>query len=425
MRMGETSEAVVEQLETLLASAQLPSKATLTAKHLIERLSSPVRITLLGPRSAGKSTLAKVLAGAAFTPDDLRLPSTEIRFADHPGLAVTLGDGSRREVPSLDFDAALALSPSFLEIRAPLPALRKFSLLEMVTDGSDADLSAAARWAARRTDMAIWVTPHFDQRQQDIWRSVPEEMKDHGFLALSKTDILSATERRQALVADNPGMHGDFIAVFRVAAKQELAVIEGVGFQATGALHDTGCKDLIDKLTRHVETGSQADVDGARLFLRRFTNGPSRTSGPKKRVETENGVGALPDAEGTPVEREIESLADLTMATALAEHEHPRPPALDSGAEAALAVIRANAEELFDEFARVKNIPTGHVLDCCARTFESLVEVVPEDNDLHCLVVQASDFVVLLLLEKNEQAAHDAVIALLQMKRDFEQALAA
>jgi len=418
----EETDTVVERLRALVASRTLPPRPAQAAEQLFKGLSSPVRIALMGPNGSGKSTLGNVLVGARIIPDDMALPSSEIRFAEKPGLAVIQGDGARRNLASLDYGAALALSPAFIEIHAPQPTLRKISLLEAVTDGSTGQLIAAAKWAARRTDMVIWVTPEFDPRQQALWRSMPDTMKDHAILVLSKTDIISATQQGPAPAGLPAGVTDDFITVFRVAAKQALADVEK---QVTGGADDWGCKSLIDDVIRRVEIGRQADVDGARLFLKRYASAAGPPPTPRKRVEINQVDAPVPTPDDRVETAQSPSPPDLTLATALSDFDTTGNPAPDGEVEAALTLIRGNAERLLEEVTQAPGLSADRVLTCCAETFDALEEAVHEDTGMYGLVLQAADFVVLLQLEKSEQAAQDAVIALLQLKRDFEQLLAA
>ena len=73
---------VIERLQRLQASASLSAQAGKTAETLVKRLSSPVRVTLLGPPGVGKSRLRDILAGEAVVPPDMKLPTTELRSAE-------------------------------------------------------------------------------------------------------------------------------------------------------------------------------------------------------------------------------------------------------------------------------------------------------------------------------------------------------
>ena len=60
MKDNAPEDSVVDRLRHAVEGAVLPKAARGHAAHLIQRLSSPVRLTLLGPPGAGKSDLVNM-----------------------------------------------------------------------------------------------------------------------------------------------------------------------------------------------------------------------------------------------------------------------------------------------------------------------------------------------------------------------------
>ena len=84
---------VIERLEGALDADTLPKAARDYAKHLVRRLSQPVRVSLLGTPGAGKSQLVNMFLGEAIVPDGAVLPTTEYAWGETPQMIITGTDG--------------------------------------------------------------------------------------------------------------------------------------------------------------------------------------------------------------------------------------------------------------------------------------------------------------------------------------------
>jgi hypothetical protein len=89
-----------------------------------------------------------------------------------------------------------------------------------------------------------------------------------------------------------------------------------------------------------------------------------------------------------------------------------------------LALLDANAGAMLSGFDQGQHPSNAQVLEQCGQAIAELDDMIPENGSLRDVVVEAGDVVVLLQLEKGEQAAHDAILAVLQLKRDFAAAAA-
>ena len=185
-------ETVIDRLRIALETEVLPKAARDHAAHLLKRLSSPVRVTLLGRPESGKSELVNMFAGRRILPKDAKLPTLELTFGLAEKITVTGSKGQNTVLESLDFESAAKGSPAFIRAELPLPIFERISLLEVVTDGTGEELQSAVDWAVRRTDIALWCTQFFSEEEQSLWSRVPDSLKDHAFLVLSKADVLSA-----------------------------------------------------------------------------------------------------------------------------------------------------------------------------------------------------------------------------------------
>ena len=63
IQLRPTVESVRPHLEAVLATPSLPARAALSGRQLLERLTSPIRIAILGHPGSGKSQLLNLIAG--------------------------------------------------------------------------------------------------------------------------------------------------------------------------------------------------------------------------------------------------------------------------------------------------------------------------------------------------------------------------
>ena len=414
-----TRDNVLDRLARVQSLASLPDSAKKTAERLIAQLSSPVRFALLGPPGAGKSTLLNVLAGAPVVPPELRLPTAELQCGATDRIIATLGDGTTKEIAGLDFENLQSLSPVFAEIRTSLPTLKEISFLEVVTDGTPEEMMAATKWAAGRTEIAIWVTTEFSLEERALWAKLPDTLKDHGYLVFNQFDKLSAHDRVEYANRLKVSATQGFRSGFQTSALQGLAALDDHEGPDQEALKTSGCQALKKALMRDVDLGTQADIDGALLFLNRFESPVAKAtaSGNKVRSKKPGTMRVNPsrdaaDATEGPDTLQIEAVLERQVA--------PDSDARRDARNLALAHVQAKAEAMLDQLRDSDGSAAEYVLGHCADTVEELTDKLSDDDSLFDPVMQANDIVVLLQLEQTEAAAEDAVVALLQLKRDIE-----
>lgn len=413
-----TRDDVLDRLARVQSLASLPESAQKTTKRLIAQLSSPVRIALLGPPGAGKSTLLNILADASVIPLEPALPTAELCFGATDRIIATLGDGSTKEIAGLDFADLHSLSPAFAEIRTSLPILKEISFLEVVTDGTPEEMMAAANWAAGRTDIAVWVTTEFGIEERALWAKLPDTLKDHGYLVFNQVDKLSPLDRAEYANRLKVSAAQGFRGGFQTAALQGLAALSNHETPDVEALKASGCQSLKKAIRREVDQGTQADIDGALLFLSRFEAAEAKVAGPGKKIRSKQSGALRSDPKGQKAN--VSQDADTLQVEAVLERQaSPDSDAWNDAKNLALGNVRERAEVMLVEL-RSDGSSAERVLGHCAETVEELADTFSDDDSLFEPVMQANDIVVLLQLEQTEAAAEDAVVALLQLKRDIE-----
>ncbi len=213
-------------------------------------------IALLGEFSAGKSTLANVLLGAAQSP--VRVTATQVPpiwYVQGTGAPVRVAsDGTESDLPDTDL-AALSLQDT-RAVRVPLQAgiLRHFSILDM--PGSSDPNMAPDTWDALLplADVVIWCTPAtqaWRQSEAAIWDGIPEGVKARSLLVLTRMDKLgSPADRDRVLRRVARETAGQFRSMLPVSLLDALGPPERRGA--------SGMRQVIDALK-----GILAETTGA------------------------------------------------------------------------------------------------------------------------------------------------------------------
>lgn len=446
MTIEQAVEKALAALEALQNEFTLPPRTSQTIQRLASRLRAPVRLALMGPAGAGKSTLVNVLLGQVVMPKESTLPTTQIHYGETPSLTLTLADGRQETLETLDFDAAAALEPLLVELALPLPHLQHMGLLDVVTDGSDREMVAAARWAAKRAEMALWVTRGYDHLEQEIWRQVPDALQDHAILVLNGIDAYSSTELQTRIETHEAFARNAFLSVAPVSAERAVAALTTPN--SDQHMRTSGCQALIDAINAHIRDGRQADIDAAEMYLSRYgrsinlpidecasAQASTRVVGPAERAmmskanATAEMVAILTKTEPvTPPDPGIDAREGAAAAEAdpafylkrFGEIEEVVPPTAPANSGEALRQIEACAEDLLGQMSAGPDVDAETILQCCLETVEALSGKAPDGSPLEETVYQASDYLLLLQIERSESVADDALAALLQVKREFQ-----
>ncbi|MXQ09518.1 hypothetical protein GQ651_16855 [Alphaproteobacteria bacterium GH1-50] len=414
MKDAAADDTVLDLLRHAVETDALPKAARGHATHLIQRLSSPVRLTLLGPPGSGKSHLINMFVGRAFLPSDLHLPTLEVTWGETEQIEATLASGEKKTVSGLDFRTVAAMQPAFLRILAPVPILRKVSMLEVVTNGDADEMRSAVDWAVRRTDITLWCSQSFGAGEQTLWSRVPDGLKDHAFLVLTKADILSAKGALSGLIAElETVVSEEFHSLFAVATLQGIKAQSVPGKLDEAMYHGSGGSALTSEILRHAERGRRADLDSAQLFLARYQ---TRTDGAvTSRMRVEASTQAAEIAGGVP------SPANSPEAPL-------NPEVFIGGAR----FLKRRGDSLAALLDKIEPGDTRAILDQCTEAVEHLIDMFSTD-DSACEVAdafiddlyEASELLVLMQSEGGDGPAADAATLLLQLRREMEMKLAA
>ena len=272
----DTATALAEAI----AAKSIPAAMMDRAKAILEQLDKPLKVSVMGMPWSGKSGVVNLLAGENVLPDVLRGATVEFTYGEMPRASITRRDGSTTEQIGLPDMYKIGMeSPAFVAIELPLPALRKITLLELAMPTEQAHQARALRWAAKRTDIAIWCTEHFPENEQSLWETVPLEMKDHAILLRTKIDTLGE-DRAAALDKVSDIASDDFAFVLAFSAREALAAQEFDGEIDKELLRASGGMSLISTVLRQINRGQQNALDQAEFILLKADVSPKPNAAP-------------------------------------------------------------------------------------------------------------------------------------------------
>ena len=320
MANADEELTVAQRLGRALDRGLLPAGGPAeAAERLIERLERPARIALLGLPGSGKSSILNLLVGATVVPETLRLPTIVVQHGDTARMMCTLTDGSTKILAGSNLAEVLPLAPALVTLEMDLAALKVISLLEVSAGPMEAEQKRAASWASKRADIVIWCTTSYLPKEQVVWESLPDAVKDNSFMFLTKVDLLGSRQSASAM-HDRVELRAgeEFRQILSISAKEARAAMPPGGPVNRDLFRDSGATAVISAIKTRVQSGRRADMDTAELLLarhveaselvaRRFAEPGEVADGPwtpppeteEPAIEPVDGVDPLPEAAET------------------------------------------------------------------------------------------------------------------------------
>ncbi len=446
-----SDEEIRIALETSLKSGTLPAKLKEQSQQAYNRITQPVRIAVMGLPKSGKTTLLNLLVGDTVIPIEAELPSYAIVRGETERAVCTLRDGSEKVFETIDIPEILAEGPVYISFEMDLPALEKISVLEVVMGPEVAHRRRAMAWAARRADIALWCSQEFTEDEFGLWTGMPDRIKDHAFLVVTKADLFAqdgSLEERLGRMADFAS--DDFHGIFPVATLQALDARAPDGSIDKARMVSSGGLPLISAILKVVELGRQSAFDKAEMLLRQSvekTTPPTElpkelkeliaATSKRKRAEREAAEAAARGEEAPKLPKAKIVSADEPPAAEPVAQEAPREDKLrpetrelfqnvvshvaERGAELSTQLPDlgdAAGETLLNEAIEIAQ----WLADCVSEQSGMGDDVVDSATDM---ALDAADLLQLMQLEDGGDAASEALTVLLQLKRDLQSQLAA
>ena len=419
--MTGNSEPLIARLDLALGNENFPASLHKWGRQLVSHLRKPVQVAVLGLPNSGKSALINMMLGQHVVP---RLEGVSvIEVADGTDLRTMFEaeDGSITWHSGKLVD--LQVPAGTIRARQELPdsGLVEQNFVEINLSG-DFDyqklvVNRVTKWA----DIILWCSEYFDSTEQRLWVDVPEETKDHSCLVLTKAD---KQLMRGVLVDQISALEGfvtkEFLGLYPIATIQAMAARNRNNEFNAELWKSSGGKELFECVMRQIQSGRTADMDQVQNLLNYLS--PEVTSPPRKVATT---VVSSIGTDGPTQKKD-----DPTQ-----KAEHDRTKEFRSlGAEAqndqlldeAAKLLQFCADDMFKKMSHSDDLDPDQVLDQCVRTANALADILEDVNpgnasikEVQDDVLETSELMMLLKLEKGEGAAVDAVTLLLQMKKEI------
>jgi len=213
------------------------------------------------------------LAGNRVVAADTQLGTIRLLYGDTAKTHMTFEDGQTKQISGVPTASSFTPGtvPTETTIHAPLPALKKISLMRLA-EANDVDSQVKAmHWAAEQSDIVIWCTTRFVSIEKTMWSHMPGHVCDNAF-ALRTT--LSEFDRKVSAARSDLGKRvGDEFA-FVIAADLKAALAAQVSVPVdTAAMKSSGATYLISTLLKEINQGRENSLDQARLLLAKYSAG--------------------------------------------------------------------------------------------------------------------------------------------------------
>ena len=396
--MRTQPDQIVGQLHSVLSSGQVPRRQRDLGAEILCHLSQAVRVVVLGRPGSGKTSLINMMLGQEVVHAHNAVDIVEVVYGATAQVTALWVDGTTQTFAGHGMDGQDCREAQRLTYEVPLDGLKTLAFCEVTQPNDLPRQQALLETALQEGQVFVWCSEGFDQTEQDIWRSVPDAIKDHSFLALTK--------------ADRQIMKGDLGA--QIAVLEEIAAEEFLGLHPVATLHAlkaraggeaqealwqaSGGQELVSAVETQVRKGRAADLDQARALLSQLGEvvGASRTESvqtppPRPPVTAPNSA-----------DTQAELLDQLQSHLQTAAQEMLRD--LDDGKI-------PNSEGLLTRCGSTMRELTSH-----------LAADAGQDPGAAGLLDDAQDgeeTLILLQVEQSPTAAEDAVILLLQLRKEI------
>lgn len=406
-------DQVMIRLHKALQGGHLPPEGQRIGQRLMTQLDQPTRIAVLGLSGSGKTSLINMLLGANLMPDLPEISAVEVSYGDAARTQITMIDGTISIGEGILDGANIPDGAMRVCQQLPDQRLKDWSFAEMCLSPAGLAQGQILDWMASRSDIAIWCSQQFDDRERALWSKAPDHLKDHSFLALTRADrLFMKGELAERITRLQPVVADEFMCLYPVATLQ-AASARAQGSALNEALwHSSGGKVFYEGIRRQVEQARTADLDHAYMLLERYKV-------------------ALPEADAAQT-AEVASMRPASQTPAKHPTTKPvRSAAGDSKVQKALDILRDCADELLAASDTASGASTDRILARCSETAEELVGLLSADGTtdatLEALrddVVEGEQMLMLLRLERGESAAEDSLTVLLQLKKELSERVA-
>ncbi len=395
--MRTQPDHIVGQLHSALKSGQFPSRQKAHGTEILSHLSEAVRVVVLGRPGSGKTSLINMILGGEIIQPVSGVNVIEVMYGKVPHVTLELLDGTTQTISSQDLESLPSGTARRATYEVPLESLKTRAFIEVNQPNDPSIQLALLDTALQEGQVFIWCSEAFDHAEQDIWQTVPETIKDHSFLALTKADRqIMKGDLSQRIAALETAVANEFLGLHPVATLHALKSRLGGAIQ--NELWDaSGGHELVEAVQAQVRKGRAADLDQARLLLAQFGN-------TTESVSAKDASAMAP--ENVPAEEVVTAQADLLQQ--LQTH------------------LQTAAQEMLVDIDNGKLPNADGLLTRCASTVRAMTTMLAAETDQNedttDLLEDARDgeeTLMLLQVEQSPSATDDAIILMLQLRKEI------
>lgn len=412
--MTGNSEPLIEQLDYALGSEKFPTSLYKWGRQLVSHLRKPVQVAVVGLPNSGKSALINMMLGQQVIPQLDGVSVIEVTDGKDLRTMFETEDGSITWINGMLAD--MQVPSGTIRARQELPdsGLDDHDFVEINLPGDFEYQKLIVNRITKWADIILWCSEYFVSTEQKLWMGVPEELKDHSCLVLTKADQqLMRGVLAEQISALEDFVTQEFLGLYPIATIQASVAHDKNNKFNAELWKSSGGKELFDCVKRQIHSGRTADLDQAQNLLNYL---PPEITSPPNHVITES----VSNTGNDEHERKVEDCKAKEI----------RPPSFDAQndqlLEEAAKLLQNCADELLEELSHSDELDPEGVLDQCVKTANALADILEDANpgnpsvkDVQDEVLETSELMMLLQLEKGEDAAVDAVTLLLQMKKEI------
>lgn len=415
--MLHQDSGVVDRLRLALSDGTIPSQRREMGAQLLSNLQNAVHVTFVGLPQCGKSSLINMMLGrAALRP----IPDVEVLEVVYgPDLKTTFlhADGQTSQHDGLVTDRNVVRGAIHAQVALPDEILRQQTFTEFRLSGPIERQQELLQHAVEVGQITVWCSETFSETEQALWRTVPDAIKDHSFLALTMADRQMMKGSLAQRIEDlGPIVSEEFLGLYPVATLQAIAArADGVA-PRQDMWSSSGGRPLFEAIASQVRLGRAEELDRAAVLLAQY---PATSPAP-----------AVPlDVSGDKVDDRPGSRDESRTVSDQPASVNPSKGETGDGAvELARTRLQRCADDMAKSLSGTGSKESDKVFDLCVEAVRDLSDLFATDghlpgdvSDLLEDIRDGEEMLLLLQIEKGEAAAEDAVSLMLQLKKEISE----
>lgn len=416
MNTAEQLDPVIDRLGHVLDRGNLPPPYARCGARLLSLLTRPVQVVVTGFAGSGKTKLIEMMSAHPDVGHDQSAPVFELSYGDTEQVLIERADGSVSMVHGLLKQCEIPRDALRVRQELPDPNLVQQDYIEIGLGSTEPERQSALEAVIARADLVIWCSQDFAQEEQRLWSTVPDHIKDHSVLALTKADQLLMRDVLNDNIARlEPIVNDEFLGLFPVATIQGVTAQAGAEQVNDPLWAASGGKSLMQLVSRHIRHGRTADIDQARVFLDRLA---------LKMPQDAEQHSEIPKAMPKPVSA-TETYTAKAFQSEASPYEEARDETTIGLLSEAVDVLQRHAGQMFDALDESEDVDSKAIIDCCSdaiRSVSNLLGSGPDDAATDALqgdLQDGEEMLMLFQLERGEDAAVDAVALVLQLRKEL------